>query len=314
MALTKVVWTDLWPVVKTKINAIIDEVSWATFDNSQYVIVRTVTSGNLTVSLKNYLWEDPSAARPVKVQIWGVVRTITSALSVVQISGGTVFNSGSAELSTKEIDYFVYLFHYSNKSGGAKVWIWFSRVPSFNTISETWIWLPSSERFFQFDWDGVNIPPWTESVVNIGRFNAILSDWPGYTWSIPTTSVIISKPIIETRWLDFTTIPTSPMTLSSIVTEIAKYRIYGESIEYNYHFTCTSSGTASTYVVHWVPFSRKNTNSYQTVWSATGYDTSDFILINVWNGWSTNQILLWKIWNYALTTWLTVRSNWFYQI
>lgn len=43
----------------------------------------------------------------------------------------------------------------------------------------------------------------TDKVVNIGRFNAILSAGAGYTWSIPATSIIINSPINETRLLDY---------------------------------------------------------------------------------------------------------------
>ncbi len=43
--------------------------------------MRTVASGNLTVALKNYEGNDPTSAKPVKVQIGGVVYTITSALN-----------------------------------------------------------------------------------------------------------------------------------------------------------------------------------------------------------------------------------------
>ena len=50
-------------------------------DFYQYSIVRTVASGNLTVALKNYEGNDPTATKPVKIMIGGVVRTITSALS-----------------------------------------------------------------------------------------------------------------------------------------------------------------------------------------------------------------------------------------
>ena len=50
-------------------------------DFYQYSIVRTVASGNLTVALKNYEGNDPTATKPVKIMIGGVVRTITGALS-----------------------------------------------------------------------------------------------------------------------------------------------------------------------------------------------------------------------------------------
>ena len=78
-------------------------------DLYKYQIVPSISSWNLTVALKNYLWQDPSPQYPVKIQIWNEIRIITSALSVTRNAWTNLFNAGSSELATKEIDYFVYL-------------------------------------------------------------------------------------------------------------------------------------------------------------------------------------------------------------
>jgi hypothetical protein len=101
-------------------------------DFYQYSIVTSVATGNLTVALKNYLGADPSASAPVKYKDSnGVIRTITSALSWTDNAGINYANAGSAELATKEIDFFVYLnFRTSNST----FYIGYSRYPNANYV------------------------------------------------------------------------------------------------------------------------------------------------------------------------------------
>lgn len=155
-------------------------------DFYKYQIVRTVSSGNLTVALKNYLWNDPTSAVPVKIQIGDTVRSITSALSITMSAGTNWFNAWSSELATKEIDFFPYLSYQ-------RWWthIAIARIPywtiqeDFNVISAT------NEKVRIIDDNGAET--WAP-FVNIGRFNAILSAGAWYTWSIPATSVVINSP------------------------------------------------------------------------------------------------------------------------
>jgi hypothetical protein len=78
---------------------------------SPYTIVVTVTSNNLTVALKDDSGNDFSATNPGYFKINGIVRTVTAALSVTLAAATNWMNAGSAELATKEIDYFCYLGH-----------------------------------------------------------------------------------------------------------------------------------------------------------------------------------------------------------
>ena len=92
----------------------------------------TVASNNLTVSIKGKDGNDPSVTNPVTVMIAGVERIITSALSVTKNAGTNWCNSGSAELATQEVDYFVYLGY--NATDG--VVIGFARIPNAGIYSD----------------------------------------------------------------------------------------------------------------------------------------------------------------------------------
>lgn len=163
-------------------------------------IVPSVASNNLTVALKGLDGNDPSATNPVYVRIGDTVRSITAALSVTKNAGTNWFNSGSAELATKEIDYFVYLGY--NATDG--VVIGFARVPygtkygdfSATTTAETYCAIST-----------ITTAALTDYYEVIGRFAATLSAGAGYTWTVPTYTAInlIQKPINETRWLAFAT-------------------------------------------------------------------------------------------------------------
>ena len=162
-------------------------------DFYKYNIVTSVASWNLTVALKNFEWNDPTTTKPVKVQIGWVIRTITSALSYTEIVWQNYYNLWSAELATKEVDLFVYL----------------CQDTLVNTITIAWARIPYWITKADFDFSWFDREKWlntvnntsTDKVVNIGRFNAILS--ATYDWSIPATSVIINRPVFETRKLEY---------------------------------------------------------------------------------------------------------------
>ncbi len=169
---------------------------WNALDFYKYSIVTSVASGNLTVALKNFEGNDPTATKPVKIQIGGVIRTITSALSLTKVSWTSYLNLGSAELATKETDLFVYLRW---DTGANAVCLDVSRIPyatrtgdfTQNDTGEKWYFVSS------FAWSAV-----TDVEVNIWRFAATLSAGAGYTWSIGT-SLILNQPTLQTRYLDY---------------------------------------------------------------------------------------------------------------
>lgn len=165
-----------------------------------YRIAVSVASNNLTVALKDKDGNDPSPSSPVRVQIGDTVRTITSALSVTKNAGTNWCNSGSAELATKEIDYFAYLGY--NATDG--VVIGFSRIPyatNYSNFSAT----TTNERYCAIS--TITNAAASDAYVVIGRFAATLSAGAGYTWSVPTFTPanLIHQPIYATRILNFAT-------------------------------------------------------------------------------------------------------------
>lgn len=158
-------------------------------------IVTSVSGGNLTVAIKTLAGNDPSTADPVYVRIGNTVRTLTSTLSASATAGANWLNLSSAELQNQETDIFVYLVWNATSNG---VYMFYSRIPYGRTIGD-FVISGTDEKGV----GGFNNPSWnsTDEVEVIGRFNAILSNTN--TWSIPATSVIINRPIFETRRLNY---------------------------------------------------------------------------------------------------------------
>ncbi|MGA1049930.1 MAG: hypothetical protein ACO3TG_00370, partial [Minisyncoccia bacterium] len=141
-------------------------------------IVPSVASNNLTVAIKTLQDTDPTPTNPVFVWIGGVLKPITSALSLTRNAGTNWFSSGSAELATREIDYFVYMGF--NATDG--VTLGFSRIPyarlysDFNTTT-------TNEKHCAIS--TITNAAAGDNYVNVGRFAATLSAGAGHTWSVP---------------------------------------------------------------------------------------------------------------------------------
>jgi len=199
----------------------------------------TVASNNLTVAISTSSSSqvDPTAANPVYVWIGDTLRSITAAFSVATLTAGTnYFNSGSGELATKEVDYFVYV---GNNAG--TIFMGISRLPYGRTLADFNLVSSTSERGF---W-GANgtVSP----VVNIGRFAATLSAGAGHTWSVPAfTSInLIQEPIYETRYLFYTPTWVGSATNPAIGngTLTGKYMITGETIRLSIYLRAESTTT-----------------------------------------------------------------------
>lgn len=204
-------------------------------------IVPSVASNNLTVALKGLDGNDPSATNPVYCRINGVVRTITAALSVTKNAGTNWCNAGSAELATKEIDYFVYLGY--NATDG--VVIGFSRYPGANAYGD-FSATSTNEKYCAIS--TITNAVATDYYEVIGRFAATLSAGAGYTWSVPTYTAknLIQRPIYETRWLTWTpilsvsggTAPTYTATFQN------RYKMARDTLYFDCSWDNASGGTA----------------------------------------------------------------------
>lgn len=215
-------------------------------------IVPSVGSNNLTVALKTLAGTDPSITDPVIIRIGDTVREITSALSRTFNAGTNYLNLGSSELATKETDLFPKLVWNTNLSA---VDLIISRIPFGDLISEYTDSLTGEKGYL---YSGTK-PASTDICENIGRFAATLSGGAGYTWTVPTYTVInlIQRPIFETRWLNWvgtvtseggapTTFPLSPSI----------YRVSQDGVvEMEFKLTVTNKGTATGKVMITTPFS-----------------------------------------------------------
>lgn len=245
-----------------------------TWDFYKYQIIPTVNSWNLTVALKNYAWNDPSASSPVKIQIWDTVRTITSALSVTMSAWFNLFNAWSSELATKEIDYFCYLF-YSTVSD--VVWIWMCRIPYATTQADVDVATTTNEKFCNRSITANT----TDKYVNIWRFSAILSSWAWYTWSLwtwPTINYYIDK----TRWLDFVLNSTWTWTVPSYLNYTYKYRLISDECEVKCFGWNTVSWWSNTQVLINAPFS----SNWQYTWfgNIANWTVSNPTFTHIWYG------------------------------
>lgn len=212
-------------------------------------ISRAVASNNLTVSLKTMAGADPSATDPVYVRIGNTVRKISAALSVTKNAGTNWCNAGGSELATKEIDYFVYMGY--NATDG--VVIGFARIAHARTYSD-FNTTSTDERYAAIS--TITTAAASDEYEVVGRFNATLSAGAGFTWSVPATSVVVSRPIFETRWLDWTPAysASGSLTYSSVSTTSAKYKFNGDRVMYYLTAAGTLGGSASNTLYATIPF------------------------------------------------------------
>lgn len=216
-------------------------------------IVTSVASSDLTVAIKTLANTDPSASDPVYVRIGNTVRSITAALSVTKNDGTNWFNSGASETAALEVDYFVYLGY--NATDG--VVIGFARIP-YGRVYSDFSATTTNEKYCAIS--TITTAASTDEYENVGRFNATLSATAAFLWTIPATSIVISRPIYETRWLTFT--PTysvdAPMTYSSVATRTALYQLMHKTFVINLGFGGTTGVTASSSIYATIPLSIYN--------------------------------------------------------
>lgn len=251
----------------------------------------TVTGNNLTVALKTKSGGNPSATDPVSVWINGTFRRCTAALSVTKNAGTNWCNSGSAELATKEVDYFVY-FIWNTTPATDILDIGFARIP-YGRVYSDFSGTSTNEKYLAFA--NASTPTSTDDCAVVGRFAATLSAGAGYTWSISGTGDVINRPIFETDVLDFnctvthaggTTDPTS----NTINT--AKYSIQGRDFRIHLRSTLvrgTGNRTVHTFTLPWTawvedtsPANAMTSITAAGIASCTGYMSgATFVFYNV---------------------------------
>lgn len=268
-------------------------------------IVPSVTGGNLTVAIKTLAGTDPSATDPVYIRVNNAIRTITSACTItINNNDFYHFNSWSAELATKEVDYFVYLSTFG--------WPLVSRCSHFWLMSE-WVggWEKAIANTGWFSAESINV---------IWRFTAIKASWATGNWSVPTftSSNLIQRPIYETRWLDAnsTVSATAPFTVSNIVINHFKYKIVWDNIFYKNSIKLDFWGTGANFFFETLPFWRNIIEGYDIAWNCFWYDNNDMTPAVVFESTDTSKLRIIKIvgGNFALISNATIKTMWNYKI
>jgi hypothetical protein len=204
----------------------------------------SVASNNITVSIKTLAGGDPSASDPVYCRIGDSIQGVTAALSVTKNAGTNWFGSGDFRSATYERDYFVYLGY--NATDG--VTLGFALIPYarvYGDFSAT----TTSENYCAIN--NIANASATDNYEVIGRFNATLSAGASYNWSIPATSIIINRPIFETRTLTYLTdiyggTSAGTTTWSS---RTSHYKISGRDCQFSMYSTWTNqTGSGDMYI------------------------------------------------------------------
>lgn len=212
--------------------------------------ISVTDASGITVAIKTLAGTDPSATDPVYCRIGDTVRTISAAISVSKADGTNWCNSGSSELATKEIDYFVYLGY--NATDG--VVIGFSRYPGANSYDD-FSATTTNEKYCAIS--TITTAAATDYYEVVGRFAATLSAGSGYTWSVPTYTAknLIQRPIYETRWLDYARVVTSGSgTPTTVTNNDSVYKVRDRQVFVNSDNTVTAKGTASSTFIVSLPF------------------------------------------------------------
>lgn len=240
-------------------------------------IVPSVANNDLTVALKGLDGNDPSATNPVYCRIGDTVHAITAALSVTKADGTNWFNAGSAELATKEIDYFVYLGY--NATDG--VVIGFARIP-YATQYDQFSATATEEKYCGIS--TITNAAAGDDYTVVGRFAATLSAGAGYTWTVPTFTTInlIQRPIYQTRPIEYlpTVTASGSMTISALSITTVSYIITGNMLDLNLVFTCTTGGSAS----NTISFSRPMNRSFGSRYAPFAVSVAESITLGTGTG------------------------------
>lgn len=233
-------------------------------------IQATVASNNLTLAVKTLAGADPSASSPVGIWIGDTLRWITSALSVSANAGTNWFNSGSAELATREIDYFVYMGY--NATDG--VTLGFSRIPYARLYSD-FSATNTNEKFARIS--TITNAAAGDNYVNVGRFAATLSASASFNWSVPTftNANLIQEPVYDTRLLSYSGGWNSTGTAPALgnATNNSQYQISGNKMFVKIFFAFGSTTTYGTGT--WLfkpPLSSSYTNDHSVIGPAYALD------------------------------------------
>ena len=218
---------------------------------TKYIITPSVASNNLTIALKYINGTDPSSTNKLTFRIGNTEYDLTASMSFTKNAGTNWCNAGSAELATKNVQFFLYAIGETGGSAGLK--FGFSRIPYARTMAD-FVNTSTDPRYIAGNWTNFNS---TDAVTLIGRFQAQNSGTASYNWSIPTANVV-NYPIYETDILSWTPSysGSGSLTYTSVTTLIANYQIVGRYCIATISTSAgTTGGTTSTTIFITAPIS-----------------------------------------------------------
>lgn len=208
------------------------------------------TSGTFTTSLKAIGNVDPSPSNPVILRIGETRRHVMSASNVVLTSGTNWMNCGGPELTTQNVDLFVYAIWESNQSA---VRIGVSRIPNARTMGD-FVNTSTDERYIKGNYSSFNSD---DEVEVIGRVRTSKSGTLG-AWGSSGGSVF-SRPMKETDWLYWT--PNITGGFSANPTLICRYKLIDNLLHLSQDTTAVGTSN-STGFTETIPFRAVNIASY----------------------------------------------------
>lgn len=247
---------------------------WSISANSaretDYKITPTVSSNDLVLTLTHQDGATPTTSRPLWVLIGTTWRTITAALSRTLADGTNWFNAGSAELGTKEMDYFAYAVWDSNSSAVGLTYARISHARLVSDFSST----TTNEKYCAGYSDFTS----TDEVANIGRFAATLSlSGTAHLWTVPTytNANLTHKQIFEAEWRSwapaYTATGTGTPTYGTVTTVFSKYRIEKNKLYFLLRASGTTGGTTVVTILATLPFQSKTSADTSGASVAVGY-------------------------------------------
>jgi hypothetical protein len=253
-----------------------------------------VASNNLTVRVLHDTGVVPSTTRPVFINIGGVIRRITSALSVTANAGtGSSFNYlnlGGARIAGRDADLGVYLQFNSTTSS---VNLLVARIVHGRVVGD----FVNSNTNTMGAIGIINYNA-TDDIAYIGKFKARLSTSP-HNWS--SVGEIDNSTIRETRRRGFNIAYTGldSMTVTVNQTGYLQYRLIGQKVEIYGAQTLTFGGTASGRFTLDMPFPVRNSGIALDVGNSMSFsygnlDISTSLFMNENSGSNPNTTLAFR--------------------
>lgn len=224
---------------------------------TSYIITPSIVSNNLVIAIKYIDGNDPTSTNKLVFRVGNIEYSLTTAMSFTKNAGTDWCAVGGTRFAAKNVQYFLYAIGETGASAGLK--FGFSRIPYAKTMAD-FVNVTTNEKYIAGNWTNFN---GTDSVTNIGRFQAQNSGTASYNWSIPSVNVV-NYPIYETDTLTWTPASSAngSMTFTSVTIDVAEYQIVGKNLRFELEAVGTIGGTVNHTVIASLPFSARNASYF----------------------------------------------------